>query len=86
MDHTRRSFLEQVGQGVLLAGVGSQISGELGLGHASAAEGPTRLNFGKLEPLVDTLQTTAPAKLAGMTRAERAAAETLATDAIATTS
>ena len=63
MDQNRRSFLEQVGQGVLLAGVGSQICGDLGLGSAAAAEGPTRLTFGKLEPLVDTLQTTTPAKL-----------------------
>ena len=63
MDQTRRSFLEQVGQGVLLAGVGSQISGELGLVSARAAEGPTRLNFGKLEPLVEMLQTTPSAKL-----------------------
>ena len=63
MDQTRRSFLEQVGQGVLLAGVGSQVCGDLGLASTRAAEGPTRLDFGKREPLVDALQTTAPAKL-----------------------
>jgi hypothetical protein len=63
MDQTRRSFLEQVGQGVLLAGVGSQVCGDLGLASSRAAVGPTRLDFGKREPLVDALQTTAPAKL-----------------------
>ena len=63
MNQSRRSFLEQVGQGVLLAGVGSQVCGDLGLASTRAADGPTRLDFGKREPLVDALQTTAPGKL-----------------------
>ena len=46
METTRRAFLEQVGQGVLLASVGSTLSSELGLASVRAADGPTRLNFG----------------------------------------
>jgi hypothetical protein len=63
METTRRAFLEQVGQGVLLASVGSALSSELGLASARAADGPTRLNFGKREPLVQLIQETPPAKV-----------------------
>jgi hypothetical protein len=63
METTRRAFLEQVGQGVLLASVGSTLSSELGLASVRAADGPTRLNFGKREPLVQLIQETPPAKI-----------------------
>ena len=63
MEPTRRNFLEQVGQGVLLASVGPALAGDLGLASARAAEGPTRLDFGKREPLVRLLQETAPSKM-----------------------
>ncbi len=63
MEPTRRAFLQQVGQGVLLASVGPALSSELGLASAQAADGPTRLNFGKREPLVQLIQETPPAKI-----------------------
>ena len=63
MNQPRRAFLSQVGQGVLMASVGSQLSGELGLASAAAADGPARLDFGKHEPLAALLQMTPPAKL-----------------------
>jgi hypothetical protein len=63
MESTRRAFLEQVGQGVLLASVGSTLSGDLGLASIRAADGPSRLNFGKREPLVQLIQETPPAKI-----------------------
>jgi hypothetical protein len=63
MEPTRRAFLEQVGQGVLLASVGSALTSELGLASIRAADGPTRLNFGKREPLVDLIQQTKPEKV-----------------------
>src|SRR3954453_12911620 len=63
MDTNRRSFLRQVGQGVLLAGVGSTVAGELGLATAEAADDSKRVTFGKREPLVRLLQETPPEKL-----------------------
>ncbi len=63
MEPSRRAFLEQVGQGVLLASVGPALTSELGLASARAADGPTRLNFGKREPLVELIQKTPPDKI-----------------------
>ena len=58
----RRQFLADVGQGMLVAGLGSVVAGELGVSTAFAAEDSPRLSFGKLEPLVDLIQTTPTAK------------------------
>jgi hypothetical protein len=63
MGPTRRSFLEQVGQGVILASVGPTLACDLGLASARAADGPTRLNFGKREALVQLLQETPAGKM-----------------------
>jgi hypothetical protein len=63
METTRRAFLEQVGQGVLIASIGSGLTRDLGLGSAEAAEGPARLTFGKSEPLVQLLQDAPADKL-----------------------
>lgn len=61
---TRRWFLRRVGQGMLLAGIGSQCASDLGLELGSVADAadddPRRLNFGKLEPLVELMQATEP--------------------------
>ena len=54
----RRQFLADVGQGMLVAGLGSVVGNELGEYTAFAAEDSPRLSFGKLEPLVDLMQTT----------------------------
>jgi hypothetical protein len=60
---TRRDFLRQVGAGVLTAGVGSVLAGNLGLTRAFAAQEEARLTFGAMEPLVSLLQETPIAKL-----------------------
>src|SRR4051794_10965416 len=65
--NSRREFLTEVGQGMFLASVGSTLALDLGLCPQSFAnEGPARLNFGKLEPMVSLMQETAPAKLQPM--------------------
>src|ERR1041385_2075287 len=70
---TRREFLAEVGQGMLLATVGAEVASGLGLARADAAEaGSDALHFGSLEPLVVLMQET-PAdrllpKLAGQLR------------------
>ncbi len=63
---TRRDFLRQVGIGALTAGLGSSLTGELGLARASVLQEEPRLTFGALEPLVSLLQETPIAKLQPM--------------------
>ena len=60
---SRREFLQQVGRGMLVAGVGYSTAIDLGLTPALAAEAPSGLSFGPLEPLVRLLQDTAPEQL-----------------------
>lgn len=63
MDSSRREFLGEVGRGMLVAGLGSGLAIDLGLGTVQAESAPERLNFGKLEPLVSLLQETKPEAL-----------------------
>jgi hypothetical protein len=56
--NTRREFLAEVSSGMLVAAVGYGTATELGLSDATAGEGPQRLTFGTLEPLVDWMQET----------------------------
>src|SRR5947209_7509950 len=58
----RREFLTEVGRGALTAGLGVGLAADLGLSPARA-EGPDRLTFGSLEPLVGLMQDTPPDKL-----------------------
>jgi hypothetical protein len=60
---SRRQFLAQVGQGMLVAGVGFSTAVEVGLAPALADEGPERLTFGRHEPLVKLMQETQPDRL-----------------------
>lgn len=60
---TRRNFLESVGCGMLVAGLGASLSGDLGCRSAFAGEGPDALSFGPYDSLVDLLQSTPPEKL-----------------------
>lgn len=62
---SRRKFLSDVGQGMLLASVGTTLAAELNLAPALAAdvEPNARLTFGTLEPLVAILQETPAEKL-----------------------
>jgi hypothetical protein len=60
---TRREFLADVGQGMLVATLGSAASLELGLSRATADEATPRLTFGALEPLTSLMQETHPDQL-----------------------
>lgn len=55
---TRRRFLAEVGQGMLIASVGCTAAVDMGLASAGAADGPEPLDFGPLEPLVALMQET----------------------------
>ncbi len=62
-ESTRREFLGRVGQGMIVASVGSTVAEGLGISTAFAEEGSARLSFGKLEPLVSLMQDTPIEKL-----------------------
>ncbi len=55
---TRREFLSDVGRGMVVATVGWELAGELGLAPALGEEVPEGLSFGDLEPLVRLMQET----------------------------
>src|SRR2546425_4621322 len=55
---TRRDFLAEVGRGMLVATVGYELAGDLGLASALAEDAPDTLSFGSLEPLVRLMQET----------------------------
>ena len=57
-----RAFLVDVGRGMLASSVSSTQTFDLGLLQVFADEGPVRLSFGKLEPLVALMQDTPPDK------------------------
>jgi len=59
----RREFLDSVGRGMLVAGLGTSLSADLGFSTAFAEEGPDALSFGEHDALVDLLQGTPPDKL-----------------------
>ena len=59
----RREFLTDVGKGMLLATVGSELAANLGLTPAAAADGPDTLGFGSMEPLVCLMQETPAERL-----------------------
>lgn len=61
----RRQFLSNVGQGMLVASVGSALAFDLGLASKGLAEdaNKSRLTFGAMEPLVEMMQTTGADKL-----------------------
>ncbi len=62
----RRHFLQQVGTGMVVASVGSQMADDLGFSTAFASEGAETLSFGRLEPLARVLQETPPGRLLPM--------------------
>jgi hypothetical protein len=55
---TRREFLTEVGQGMLVVSIGSTLAAELGLAPAAAAAEEGRLDFGTLEPLARLMEET----------------------------
>lgn len=60
---TRREFLDCMGRGMLVAGLGASLSHDLGFSTAFAAEGGEELSFGEYDVLVDLLQNTPADKL-----------------------
>lgn len=64
--HTRREFLEDVGRGMLLAGLGTTLAGDLGLARVFADDADAPLSFGEMEPLVALMQETPPAQLTAL--------------------
>src|SRR5258706_10513240 len=58
MPRTRRDFLADVGRGMLIATVGCEMAGELGVSSAFAGEEAETLTFGSLEHLVSLMQET----------------------------
>lgn len=64
--NTRREFLGDIGRGMLLAGLGTTLAGDLGLGRVYGEEATAALNFGNLEPLVALMQDTEPDKLTAL--------------------
>ncbi|MCZ6677542.1 MAG: hypothetical protein O7E52_09850, partial [Candidatus Poribacteria bacterium] len=60
---SRREFLSRVGQGMLIASLGSALAEDLGISTAIANEGSARLIFGDSERLVSLLQETPIEKL-----------------------
>lgn len=63
MKRNRREFLEDVGSGMLLAGLGVSLATDLGISPAFASEGEDTLDFGEFDSLVDLMQATPPEKL-----------------------
>ena len=61
--YQRREFLSDVTKGMIIAGLGPSVASQLGVSSAFAEEGAESLDFGKLHPLVDLIQTTPAAKL-----------------------
>lgn len=60
---SRREFLVDVGRGMLVAGIGASVAGNLGFSTAFADRGPESLKLGDFESLVDLLRGTPPEKL-----------------------
>jgi hypothetical protein len=60
---SRREFMDSVGRGMLVAGLGVGLATDLGFSPAFAADGPDGLAFGEYDSLVKLLEDTAPDKL-----------------------
>lgn len=63
MQANRREFLGHIGCGMLVAGLGTSLAAELGIGQLAGAESENKLHFGELEPLVALMQETPPGQL-----------------------
>lgn len=59
----RRQFLSRIGQGMFTATLGTALVSDLGMPSLLADDVSSSLNFGRLEPLVDLLQSTPLDKL-----------------------
>jgi hypothetical protein len=79
---SRRHFMQSVGRGMLVAGLGASVCHDLGFKVAMANEDPAPLRFGKLDGLVDLLQSTPAEKLQPILIAKLQSGETNLTDLI----
>ena len=57
---TRRSFMSDVGQGMLAAGLGSSLANDLGFSTAFAAESSGQIPLGQHTRLVELMRNTPP--------------------------
>ncbi len=62
----RRDFFVDVGRGMLVAGLGTAVAGNLGFSTAFADQGPESLNLGPYQALVELIRSTPPDKLQPM--------------------
>lgn len=60
---TRREFIADVSKGMVIASIGSSLAADLLPGLTFAEQGPERLTFGTLEPLVALMQETSAERL-----------------------
>src|SRR5262245_19503845 len=63
MNQARREFLQDVGKGMLVATIGSDLAVDLGLAKAFADDEPAPLRYGSLERLIGPMQEMPPDKL-----------------------
>jgi hypothetical protein len=63
MQRNRRGFLEDLGSGMLIAGLGATLAGDLGISAAFADDDDDNLSFGELDSLVGMMQDIPAAKL-----------------------
>src|SRR5258708_12657337 len=61
--NTRREFLGDVGRGMLLAGLGTTLPGDLGLAYVRGDEAPATRSFGEMTPLLSLIPPTPPPNL-----------------------
>ncbi|HJS06695.1 MAG TPA: hypothetical protein VJ809_03520, partial [Pirellulales bacterium] len=80
---SRRNFLESVGGGMLVVGLGTALSTELGLRSVLADETPRDLSFGRYDSLVDLMQNNSPGALQPILIEKLARGETNVKDLIA---
>ena len=85
---TRRDFLNSVGRGMLVAGLGASLATDLGFNPAFAEQGPEALTFGEYDPLIDLMQSTPAEKLQPilidkLTRGETSVRQLMAAGALA---
>ncbi|MEO1979448.1 MAG: hypothetical protein ABGZ24_02910, partial [Fuerstiella sp.] len=64
--NSRRTFLADVGKGMLVGSLGTSLALDLGLSSAFAEEEAPQLTFGDMEPLVSAMQQTPLNKLQAM--------------------
>ncbi|MBM80402.1 MAG: hypothetical protein CMJ78_07385 [Planctomycetaceae bacterium] len=63
MQRNRREFLHDVGTGMLIAGMGAGLAGDMGISSAFANDDDGRLRFGKFDRLVGMMQDVPANKL-----------------------